>query len=89
MRTDVPVTGATARALLAAGVPVRALVRDPDTGAARTVEALGAELVIGDLHDRDSVIRAAEGARAVFSVQMPGMTSDSPECRGWAPPTSG
>lgn len=65
--------GATARALLAAGVPVRALVRDPATGRAKAVEALGAELVTGDLYDRDSVTRAAEGARAVFSVQMPEM----------------
>ncbi|MFF0227267.1 NmrA family NAD(P)-binding protein [Streptomyces sp. NPDC004629] len=63
--------GATAHALLAAGVPVRALVRDPATDRAQAVEALGAELVTGDLDDRDSVIRAAEGARAVFSVQMP------------------
>ncbi|MFC9425449.1 NmrA/HSCARG family protein [Streptomyces sp. NPDC056987] len=63
--------GATARALLAAGVPVRALVRDPGTDRAKAVEALGAELVTGDLDDRASVTRAAEGARAVFSVQMP------------------
>ena len=68
--------GATARALLAAGVPVRALVRDPTTNRAMAVEALGAELVTGDLRDRDSVIRAAEGARAVFSVQMPERTAD-------------
>ncbi|MCI2421346.1 NmrA family NAD(P)-binding protein [Saccharopolyspora sp. K220] len=68
--------GATARALRAAGVPVRALVRDPATDRAKAVEALGAELVTGDLHDRDSVIRAAEGARAVFSVQMPAMTAE-------------
>ncbi|WP_333770142.1 NmrA family NAD(P)-binding protein [Streptomyces sp. IBSBF 2435] len=74
--------GATARALLAAGVPVRALVRDPATGRARAVEALGAELVTGDLHDRDSVIRAAEGARAVFSVQMPGITADGFDFEG-------
>jgi uncharacterized protein YbjT (DUF2867 family) len=67
--------GATARALLADGVPVRALVRDPATDRAKAVEALGAELVTGDLHDRDSVIRAAEGARAVFSVQMPDMSA--------------
>ncbi|MEU3184054.1 NmrA/HSCARG family protein [Streptomyces sp. NPDC006923] len=65
--------GATARALLAAGVPVRALVRDPATDRAKAVEALGAELVTGDLDDRDSLTRAAEGARAVFSVQMPEM----------------
>ncbi|MFC8824129.1 NmrA/HSCARG family protein [Streptomyces sp. NPDC057137] len=63
--------GATARALLAAGVPVRALVRDPATDRAKAVEALGAELVTGDLDDRDSLTRAAGGARAVFSVQMP------------------
>ncbi|MFI0352890.1 NmrA family NAD(P)-binding protein [Actinomadura sp. 9N407] len=68
--------GATARALRAAGVPVRALVRDPATERAKAVEALGAEVVTGDLHDRDSVIRAAAGARAVFSVQMPGMTTE-------------
>ncbi|MEU6558066.1 NmrA/HSCARG family protein [Nocardia nova] len=66
--------GATARALLAAGIPVRALVRDRTTSRAEAVAALGAELVTGDLHDRDSVISAATGARAVFSVQMPGMS---------------
>ncbi|MDQ1037069.1 uncharacterized protein YbjT (DUF2867 family) [Streptomyces sp. V3I8] len=66
--------GATVRALLAAGVPVRALVRDPASPRARAVRALGAEPVTGDLHDRDSVARAAEGARAVFSVQMAGIT---------------
>ncbi|MEO3793388.1 NmrA family NAD(P)-binding protein [Nonomuraea sp. B10E15] len=68
--------GAAARALRRAGVPVRALVRDPATARARAVEALGAELVTGDLHDRDSVVRAAEGVRAVFSVQMPALTAD-------------
>ncbi|MBQ0847428.1 NmrA family NAD(P)-binding protein [Streptomyces sp. BH-SS-21] len=68
--------GATARALLTAGIPVRALVRDPATDRAKAVEALGAELVTGDLHDRDSVTRAAQGVRAVFSVQMPGITED-------------
>ncbi|AOS63299.1 hypothetical protein TL08_12425 [Actinoalloteichus hymeniacidonis] len=68
--------GATARALLAADIAVRALVRDPDTDRAKAIAALGVELVTGDLHDRDSVIRAAAGARAVFSVQMPGFTSD-------------
>ncbi|GLY76914.1 NmrA/HSCARG family protein [Actinoallomurus iriomotensis] len=74
--------GATARALRAAGVPVRALVRDPSTDRARAVEALGAELVTGDLHDRDSVIRAAEGARAVFSVQMPAIVGDAFDFEG-------
>ncbi|MET0237888.1 MAG: NmrA/HSCARG family protein [Kibdelosporangium sp.] len=68
--------GATARALRAAGVPVRALVRDPDTARARAVEALGVELVTGDLNDVESLIRAAKGARAVFSVQMPAITAE-------------
>jgi uncharacterized protein YbjT (DUF2867 family) len=63
--------GATARALLAAGVPVRALDRNPATDAAKAVETLGAELVTGDLDDRGSLVGAADGARAVFSVQMP------------------
>ncbi|MBO3675097.1 NmrA family NAD(P)-binding protein [Streptomyces sp. NEAU-YJ-81] len=63
--------GATTRALLAAGVPVRALVRDPATERARAVAALGAELVTGDLYDPGSVRWAAEGTRAAFSVQMP------------------
>ncbi|MGW1737794.1 NmrA family NAD(P)-binding protein [Nocardia sp. NPDC001965] len=67
--------GATVRALRAVGVPVRALVRDPSTAPAAAVAALGAELAVGDLRDRDSVIRAAQGARSVFSVQMPALTA--------------
>lgn len=63
--------GATARALLRSGVPVRALVRDPSSDRAKAVEALGAELVTGDLYDLASLTRAADGVRAVFSVQMP------------------
>ncbi|MFJ2560649.1 MULTISPECIES: NmrA family NAD(P)-binding protein [unclassified Streptomyces] len=74
--------GATARALLAAGVTVRALVRDPASERAKGAEALGAELVTGDLGDRDSLARAAEGARAVFSVQMPAMTGDGIDYAG-------
>ncbi|HEY3561158.1 MAG TPA: NmrA/HSCARG family protein [Kribbella sp.] len=74
--------GATARALLAAGVPVRALVRDPSAERAKGIEALGAELVRGDLHDRDSVVEAATGARAVFSVQMPAFDADGPDFDG-------
>lgn len=65
--------GATARALLAAGIGVRALVRQPTSARAKAVQALGADLVTGDLDDRASVTRAAAGTRAVFSVQMPDM----------------
>lgn len=67
--------GATARALLAAGIPVRALVRDPGTEQARAVAALGAELVPGDLRDRESITRAAAGARSVFSIQQASLTA--------------
>ncbi|MER5560021.1 NmrA family NAD(P)-binding protein [Streptomyces sp. NPDC002506] len=74
--------GATARALLAAGVPVRALVRDPRSKPARAIEALGAELVRADLSDRASLCPAVEGARAVFSVQMPPMTRNSVDFAG-------
>ncbi|MFD9858584.1 NmrA/HSCARG family protein [Streptomyces alboflavus] len=74
--------GATVRALRAADVPVRALVRDRTTDRTKAVEAIGAELVTGDLHDRDSVVRAAEGARAVFSVQMPATTTEGFDFEG-------
>ncbi|BCB89772.1 NmrA/HSCARG family protein [Phytohabitans suffuscus] len=74
--------GATARALLADGLPVRALVRDPSADRARAVERLGAHLVTGDLRDRDSLVRAARGARAVFSVQMPEMKADGIDFAG-------
>lgn len=80
MSAPVLVTGATGKqggaavaALKAAGVPVRALVRDPESDRAT---ALGVELVAGDLDDRDSLVGAAKGARAVFSVQMPAFTGD-------------
>ncbi|WP_433341019.1 SDR family oxidoreductase [Streptomyces sp. CA-253872] len=66
--------GATARALLAAGIPVRALVRDPRTERARAVAALGAALVTGDLTDPATLGPAVAGVRAVFSVQMPPMS---------------
>ncbi|WP_037370516.1 NmrA family NAD(P)-binding protein [Amycolatopsis orientalis] len=74
--------GATARELLAAGVPVRALVRDPATARAKAVEALGAELVVGDLRDRDGLARAVKGVRSVFSVQMPDMSGPEPDFAG-------
>ncbi|MFF5076169.1 NmrA/HSCARG family protein [Actinoplanes sp. NPDC000266] len=63
--------GAVTRALRAAGIPVRALVRDP----AKTVD--GADVVVGDLEDRDSLRKAAGGAGAVFSMQMPPLKDGS------------
>ncbi|WP_216893275.1 NmrA/HSCARG family protein [Nocardia alni] len=67
--------GAVARALLAVGVPVHALVRDPDSERARAVGELGATLVRGDLDDPATLTAALTGARAAFSIQMPDLTN--------------
>ncbi|GHJ32665.1 hypothetical protein TPA0910_70980 [Streptomyces hygroscopicus subsp. sporocinereus] len=61
--------GAVARALLDAGRPVRALVRDPSSEAAVRLAAAGATLVRGDLDDPASLKEAAAGATAVFSME--------------------
>ena len=63
--------GATARALLRAGVPVRALVRSPASDQARALREAGAALFSGDLRDPESLARACQGTAAVFSVQTP------------------
>ncbi|GAB2472533.1 NmrA/HSCARG family protein [Streptosporangium sandarakinum] len=60
--------GATAARLLAAGRPVRALVRDPDSPAARTLRAQGAELHTGNLDDPGSLAAAAAGVHGIFAV---------------------
>jgi uncharacterized protein YbjT (DUF2867 family) len=59
--------GAVMRALLAAGVPVRALVRDP--AKAQTLADSGAMVATGDFDDEIGLRAACEGARAVFSMQ--------------------
>lgn len=62
--------GAVARELLDAGWQVRGLTRDVTGDAARELELLGADMVEGDLDDRDSLDRAVEGCYGVFSVQQ-------------------
>jgi uncharacterized protein YbjT (DUF2867 family) len=61
--------GATARHLLAGGWPVRALVRDRHSPGATELARAGAELVVGDMDDRDGLDAAVRGAHGVFSVQ--------------------
>jgi uncharacterized protein YbjT (DUF2867 family) len=61
--------GAVARKLLAEGWKVRALTRDLTKPAAHELEALGAEIVPGDLDDRAQLDAAFDGAYGVFSVQ--------------------
>lgn len=58
--------GATATALLERGWPVRAFVRDPEAAKAVALREAGAELVVGDLDDEDSLRKAMDGAHGVF-----------------------
>ncbi|CAN3985080.1 NmrA family NAD(P)-binding protein [Kitasatospora purpeofusca] len=60
--------GATARRLLAAGRPVRALVRDRAAPAAVALAEAGAELAVADLDDPSSLGPALAGAGALFAV---------------------
>lgn len=60
--------GATARALLAAGVTVRALVRDPQKPAAQQLASAGAQLVVADLDEPATIRTAFDGARRVFAM---------------------
>ncbi|MFE3461408.1 NmrA/HSCARG family protein [Nocardiopsis aegyptia] len=60
--------GAVARRLPADGHRVRALVRRPESAAARALVESGAEVVAGDLDDAASVRRALVGAYGAFIV---------------------
>jgi uncharacterized protein YbjT (DUF2867 family) len=63
------VGGAVARALLEAGQPVRAVLRDPAKAAAWT--ARGCEVAIATLDDAEALARAFAGATGVFVVPPP------------------
>ncbi|MGF7150150.1 uncharacterized protein YbjT (DUF2867 family) [Sphingomonas zeicaulis] len=70
--------GAVAAALLARGRPVRALVRDVETAAARALAVAGAELAVGSFDDPAALAAALRGTDAIFSVQpAPGADADS------------
>lgn len=71
--------GLVLRALLKAGVPVRALVRD--AGRAQSLVDLGATLAIGSFEDVDSLTAASQGVRAVFSMLNAPMTEKDSERR--------
>ncbi|GAC1571897.1 MAG: NmrA/HSCARG family protein [Sphingomicrobium sp.] len=68
--------GAVTRTLLARGVPVRALVRNPASSAAQQLHASGATLTTGDFDDLSSLAKASEGVEAVFSVQQAAFADD-------------
>lgn len=61
--------GAVARELLRRGRTVHALVRDPQSPAARRLADAGAVLVRGDFNDQASLQAAMKGVHGVFSVQ--------------------
>ncbi len=63
--------GAIARQLLSKGYKVRAMTRNPQNEASRTLASLGAELVKGDFDDQKSLERALEGCWGAYSVQNP------------------
>jgi uncharacterized protein YbjT (DUF2867 family) len=64
--------GATARVLLGANVPVRALARRTDSDAARALAELGADLVAADLDDPEGLRVAFTGVDGVFAMTTPG-----------------
>ena len=63
--------GATARHLLKNGWHVRGLTRTADQPAVKALEALGAEIVQGDMSDESTLTNAMSGVHGVFSVQPP------------------
>lgn len=63
---------ATVRALLGANVPVRALVRRTGSAAARALTELGADTVVADLDDAESLRAAFTGVAGVFAMTTPG-----------------
>jgi uncharacterized protein YbjT (DUF2867 family) len=72
------VTGATGRQggavvelLGAAGYPVRAMTRDPESERARRLRAEGVEVVRADMTDRESMDRVMQGVDKVFAMATP------------------
>lgn len=61
--------GAVARKLLVEGWQVRALTRDAGKPAAQALAALGAQIMPGDMDNRDELASALRGVYGVFSVQ--------------------
>jgi uncharacterized protein YbjT (DUF2867 family) len=61
--------GAIASELLDAGWPVRAMTRKPESPAARALAERGAEVVVADLNDERSLLRALDGAWGAVAVQ--------------------
>ena len=63
--------GAVAAALLDAGIPMRALVRDPGSERARKLATAGAELAAGDFTDPVALTVAMRDTAAAFALTTP------------------
>ncbi|MDJ1133396.1 NmrA family NAD(P)-binding protein [Streptomyces iconiensis] len=63
--------GAVAGALLDQGLPVRGVVRDPGGSRARALAARGAEIVMADLANPDTLAYAFQGTTAAFALTTP------------------
>lgn len=61
--------GAATRELLKRDWQVRAVTRNPESKKAQALAELGAEVVQGDMDDRESLERVFDGMSQVFSVQ--------------------
>ncbi|AHE54399.1 NmrA/HSCARG family protein [Sphingomonas sanxanigenens] len=76
--------GSVAKALLKAGWPVIAVVREPASAKSAALRDAGVELVQGSYSDTDAIRTAMRGAYGVFSVQQSapsGEVSDEEEVR--------
>jgi uncharacterized protein YbjT (DUF2867 family) len=73
--------GAVTRALLGADWRVRALTRNPASQKAQSLATSGAEVVQGNMDDRQSLQSAFQGAYGVFSVQNPMLSDVETEIR--------
>lgn len=73
--------GATARALLAAGLRVRALTRTPAALPAEALRRLGADVRYADFDDRPSLDAALAGVDSLFAVTTPFGTDTATEVR--------
>src|SRR3979490_2208669 len=75
------VGGSVARALLAAGQPVRAVVRNADKGASWAEQ--GCEVAVAKMNDAAALTAAFDGAQGVFVLPPPNFDPepDFPEAR--------
>src|SRR5882757_2679677 len=73
--------GAVARALLSRGHRVKALTREPDGEAARQLKSEGADIVVGDLGDATSILKAAGDVGAMFLMGNVNETGTEEETR--------